>query len=226
MHSFTWPALRMTKRCGAALILALLALAQSAHAQNIRLVGTIGGSRAIVIVDEGRPRTLSAGDSHEGVRLVSVQGNTATFDVQGAKRTLTVGQVPTHVGQPVAKPAIKTLTLEVGQGGHYFADGAINGKSVRFMVDTGASTISLDAQTAQRLGLDLSQAQPIQISTANGFAQGLTTQLAEVDVGSLKQRDVQAIVVEHGMPYVLLGNSFLNHYDMTRNATSMTLKPR
>lgn len=199
----------------------LAMLAHHAWAQDVRLVGTIGGSRAIVIVDGGKPRTLATGQGHSGIQLLEVQGNTATFDVGGERQTLTVGQAPTRVASATSR-----LQLGADAGGHYFADGQINGQPVRFMVDTGASTVAMDAQTAARLGIDVARARPVRIATANGQTQGWTVQLREVRVGSLSQRDIAATVTQETMPFVLLGNSFLNHYHMTRDASAMVLQAR
>ena len=76
----------MARAYGPWLTACLLAtLASPASALDIRLAGTIGGSRAIVVIDDGRPVTLSTGQGHDGIRLLAVQGNTATFEIGGDK---------------------------------------------------------------------------------------------------------------------------------------------
>ncbi|RRD68224.1 TIGR02281 family clan AA aspartic protease [Comamonadaceae bacterium OH2310_COT-174] len=201
--------------------LCALLLAGAAAAQDVRLVGTIG-SRAIVSVDGGQPRTLAKGQSLGGVQLLEVQGNSATFQIGSSRQTLLVGQAPTHV-----TPGKTALTLSPSANGHYMSEGKINGHAVQFIVDTGASTIALDAKTARRLGIDYERSgQPIQVATANGKAQGWSVRLPTVSIGALTQRNVPATVVQQPMPFVLLGNSFLNHYQMTRDARSLVLKSK
>ncbi|MDO4724765.1 MAG: retropepsin-like aspartic protease, partial [Comamonadaceae bacterium] len=199
--------------------LCALLLAGAAAAQDVRLVGTIG-SRAIVSVDGAQPRTLAKGQSLNGVQLLSVQGNSATFQIGASRQTLLVGQAPAHV-----TPGKTALTLSPSPNGHYMSEGKINGHTVQFLIDTGASTVAMDARTARRLGIDYERSgQPTQIATANGKAQGWSVRLPSVSVGALSQRNVPATVVQQSMPFVLLGNSFLNHYQMTRDARSLVLK--
>ena len=86
------------------------------------------------------------------------------------------------------------------------AQGAINGRTVNVMLDTGATTNAKTAADAQRIGLDFSKGQPVRMNTANGVSQGYRVQLASVRVGDVEVYDVDAIVSQQPMPYILLGN--------------------
>lgn len=206
-------------------LLALLAGAvttTAALAQDVRLVGTVGGNRAIVVLPDGTPKTLTVGQSRDGVTLVAVERDRVVVSSNGEQFTLKLGESPARINNYTAQ----SLRLPAQQGGHYLSEGQINGQNVQFMVDTGASTVSLDAQLATRLGIDYRKGRPVQVGTANGTAQGWLINLPNIRVGGLQQANVSATVVQQTMPYVLLGNSFLNHYRMTRDASSMVLEAR
>ena len=104
--------------------------------------------------------------------------------------------------------------------------GAINGRSVNFMLDTGATAVALSLADAQRIGLDYAKGQPVQINTANGVAGGWRVKLSSVRVGDVEVYDVDAIVSQQPMPFVLLGNSFINRFSMRRDADQMVLEKR
>lgn len=212
------------QQCAAHVCLPLLLLlaSSSAWVQDVRLVGTVGGNRAIVVLGDGTPRTLGVGQTRDGVTLVSVERNRVVVSSDGEQYALKLGESPARIGTPNAQ----SLRMPVQQGGHYMADGQINGQKVQFMVDTGASTVSMDAQVATRLGIDYRQGRTVKIATANGQIQGWLISLPNIRVGGLQQANISATVVQEPMPFVLLGNSFLNHYRMTRDASSMVLESR
>lgn len=202
----------------------LLAGACAAHAQSVMLSGTIG-SRAILVIDGGAPRTLAPGQSAQGVRLVSVQGDQAVVE-SGGQRSLLRMDMPVSVGAQGAVGGGTRIVLPADSRGHFMTQGAINGRSVQFMLDTGATSVALSAADALRIGLDTSKAQPVQVRTANGVAQGHLLRLSSVRVGDVEVRDVDAVVSPQAMPYVLLGNSFINRFSMRRDADQMVLERR
>ena len=209
-----------------ALIPLLLAAACTfAHAQSVTLTGTIG-SRAILIVDGGAPKTLAVGEAFQGVKLVSLQGEQATVEA-GGKRVALRMDTPVSIGGNGGSGGGGTrIVLPVSSGGHFMAQGAINGRAVSFMLDTGATTIAMSAADAQRIGLDFSKGQPVRMNTANGIAPGYRLRLASVRVGDVEVYDVEAIVSEQPMPYILLGNSFISRFSMRRDADQMVLEKR
>ena len=79
---------------------------------------------------------------------------------------------------------------------------------------------------AERMGLNYKQGQLVQVGTANGVAQGWLVKLSSVRVGDVEVLDVDAVVSPVAMPYVLLGNSFLTRFQMTRNNDQMVLEKR
>jgi len=93
-------------------------------------------------------------------------------------------------------------------------------------VDTGASVVALGSSDADRMGLNYRTSPPVRVGTANGMAQGWRVKFASVRLGDVELFDVDGIVTAQPMPFVLLGNSFLNRFQMRREADLMVLERR
>jgi len=207
----------------AALLCAGTALA--AHADSVTLTGTIG-NRAILIVNGGAPRTVAPGQSVDGVRLVSTREQQAVVEVAGQRLTLSMDSPVSVGGGASGEGGGSRIVLPVGSGGHFVTQGAINGRAVTFMVDTGATSIAMSAADAQRIGLDFSKGRPVRMNTANGVTPGYRVQLDSVRVGDVEVHNVEAIVSQQPMPFILLGNSFIGRFSMRRDADQMVLEKR
>jgi len=116
--------------------------------------------------------------------------------------------------------------LSADSRGHFFSQGSINNRPVQFLVDTGASDVALGQSEADRLGLDYKSGRPVLMNTANGTAQGWRLKLRTVRLGEVTVYEVDAVVTPMPMPAVLLGNSFLNRFNMRRDADQLTLNRR
>jgi aspartyl protease family protein len=198
-----------------------------ANAQSVALSG-VAGSKALVTIDGSAPRFLSPGQSHQGVTLLSTQGESATVSVDGQRQTLRVGDAPVSVGRGAAPASAgpARIVLTADSQGHFMPAGQINGRAVQFMVDTGASQVVMSESDARRINLKFEQGQPVRVSTANGMATGYRVVLSSVRVGEVQVYEVAAIVLPQAMPYILLGNSFLTRFQMQRNNDQMTLEKR
>lgn len=204
----------------------LLCLATSAMAQTVGLAGMLG-TKALVIVDGSAPKSVAAGETYKGVKVVSTQGDVAVVEIAGKRHSLRVGDAPASVGASNAGDASSNrIVLSAGSGGHFFANGQINGRTALMMVDTGATGIGISMADADRMGIDYKSGRPMQISTANGVMQGWRIKLASVQIGDVIVREVDAGVATGAMPYVLLGNSFLSRFQMTRTNDQMVLDKR
>jgi len=205
----------------------LLALAQwPAWAQKVALTGLMG-QRALIVIDDAPPAVIAPGETRDGVTLISVSGDQAVVEILGRRQSLRVGEVPVSVGGRAGGPAAGTrVVLTAGPGGHFISSGQINGASVRFLVDTGATQVSMSAQEADRIGLQYRSGTPVLMSTANGAVQGFQVHLTSVRLGEVEIYNVQAIVTANPMPYVLLGNSFLTHFQLKQENSSLTLDKR
>lgn len=210
----------------AALLLSLLTLGSVALAQTVALSGMLGG-KALVIVDGSAPKSVAMGESYRGVKIISTQGDQAVMEIAGKRHTLRVGEAPASVSGNAGGEAGGTkVVLSAGSGGHFFTQGQINGRAVQLVVDTGATLVSLSVGDAERVGLNYKTGQAVQMSTANGVIPGWRLKLASVRVGDVVVYNVDAIVSSGAMPYVLLGNSFLTHFQMTRTNDQMVLDKR
>ena len=116
--------------------------------------------------------------------------------------------------------------LHAGSNGHFRTQGQINGRTVNFIVDTGASVVSMSVTDAEAIGLRYQSGQTVQVSTANGVTVGWRVKLSTVRLGSLDVYDVEALVTPAPMPYVLLGNSYLTRFQMTRTNDQLVLEQR
>jgi aspartyl protease family protein len=204
------------------MLLALAAL--PAQAADVSLAGVFGG-KAVLVVDGGAPRTLGIGArSPEGIKLLSVERDSAWVEVEGRRVHLRIGEnVASSRSRDAGVPAIH---LNADAQGHFLSDGAINGVPVRFLVDTGATVIALGRSDAQRANIRTGSAPAMAVQTANGVVRAWRVSLASVKLGGLTLNNVEAAVMETDMPHVLLGMSFLNRMDMQRSGQIMTLKPR
>ncbi|MEJ1128379.1 TIGR02281 family clan AA aspartic protease [Variovorax sp. CCNWLW225] len=203
----------------------LLAAAAGAHAaSSVMLTGTIG-SRAILIVNGAPPKTVAVGETFQGVKLVSLQAEQAVVELEGKRVNLRM-DTPVSIGGGTGTGGGSRIVLPADSRGHFMTQGAINGRTVTFMLDTGATSIALSAADAQRIGLDYSKGQRIQMNTANGVSSGYRLRLQSVRVGDVEVYDVEAIVSPQPMPFVLLGNSFINRFSMRRDADQMVLEKR
>ena len=195
-----------------------------AHAADVTLVGSIG-TKAIVVIDAGAPRMLAPGQkTAEGVVLLGVEKEGANFEIDGKKRTLRIGQAFSVPRAGTGKPS---ATLSADLGGHFIALGSINGGSVRFLVDTGATFVVLPAAQAKRLRVNYLQGERGQMQTANGIVLSYRVKLDRLRIGDIEVNNVDAVVVEsYTMDLALLGMSFLNRMEMKRDGQSMTLTKR
>jgi aspartyl protease family protein len=201
----------------------LLAAATSvAGATEISVVGLFPG-KAVLVIDGAAPKTYSVGTQvTEGVRLLAASEDGATVSIQGKRQVIPLGS---HVNR-VPNAGADRITLRADAQGHYITQGQINGGSVRMLVDTGATLISLPAAEALRLGIDYRRGQPAMVSTANGTAPVYRVKLDSVRVGEIVLNQVDAVVQESGLPLILLGMSFLSRTDMDRSGDRLTLSKR
>ena len=214
------PALRTV-----ALLSMLAFLSIAAHAESVALAGMLG-SKALLVVDGSAPKSVAAGETHQGVKVISTSGDQAVIEQSGKRVTLRVGEAPVSMSGGGGSARGTRIVLMAGSGGHFMTAGQINGKAVQFMVDTGATSIAMSSLDAERAGINYKSGQPVNMSTANGMAQGYRVKLASVRINDVEVYDVDAVVTPQAMPFMLLGNSYLTRFQMTRDNDQMTLVKR
>jgi aspartyl protease family protein len=208
-------------RFGLGLIVAIYA--DLVVAEDVSVVGVFGTNKAVLVVDGGTPRTITVGQSIGQVKLVEVNGDTVTIDIGGQHRKVAMG---TPVSFSGTTGAAHSTTLVADIRGHFIANGSINGASVMFLVDTGATVITIDRATAIRLGVDLERGDTGMANTANGAVPIIHVKLSKVSVGEVTLYDVDAVVVPTPLPQALLGMSFLNRMEMHRDGSILVLTQR
>lgn len=159
----------------------------------------VGGERKLVRVGQTGPG---------GVQVVSADATGAVLRVEGVERRYGLSR---ELSTGFAEPERKQLSVAKGRGGHYWVAGSINGQSVQFLVDTGATSVAINEIQARRLGIDFRvNGKPIVVGTASGSANAWQVRLGSVKVGAIDVVGVEAVVVEGSSPTdALLGMSFL-----------------
>ena len=209
----------LLRRC---LILWLCSWGFGALAADVALVGLLPG-KALVVIDGGKRQTLAVGaTTPEGVKLLTIESGAAVFEIDAKSRRVAIGQ--SVISTPGA--ARPTSTLIADARGHFVVPGSINGVPMKFLVDTGATLVSLGAADARRARIDAAKGTPGMTMTANGPARVWRVRLESVKLGDITLRDVDASVHEQDMPVVLLGMSFLNRMEIHRDGSAMTLTQR
>jgi aspartyl protease family protein len=205
-------------------LMGLLVLCTPAWAVDISVVALFPG-KAMLVVDKGKPRTLRAGETYAGVTLISSTSEEAIVSIDGKQQRL-------HIGEGVYSALSlqnehATVVLTPDRNGHFVSLGSINGASVRFLVDTGATMVSMSVDEARRAGVNYLAGERGYSQTANGVMPVYRVKLAQVTLGDITLRDIDGIVQENsGLPVVLLGMSFLGKLEMRREGDSLTLTKR
>jgi len=205
----------------AAMIVMLPALAA---AQSVSMSGSLG-DKALLLID-GAPRTVAVGATVSGVKVIRVTGSETVVEVGGKRQTLQLGGAQVNLGGTASAGGGTQIVLAAGPGGHFVTAGSINGRAVRFVVDTGATFIAMGEAEARRIGLDYARGQRGLVNTANGQVVSHRVSLGEVRVGDVTVYNVDAVVVPAGMDVILLGNSFLTRFQMKRDADVLVLDKR
>jgi aspartyl protease family protein len=210
---------------GSAAVLGICAAAATC-AQTVSLGGTLG-DKAVLIID-GVPRTLARGASHGNVRLIAVSADTAQVAVGDKALHLQLGgaSLKSAAGASGAGADADQVVMTAGSGGHFVSGGRINGQSVSFLVDTGATYLAMSQAEADRLGVRYRDGQRGMAQTANGAVPVHRARLASVRIGEVQLYDVDATIVPMQMDQILLGNNVLSRFQMKRENDTLTLVRR
>lgn len=206
--------------------LLLLILSMNVFAVEKITISGLFKNKAIVTID-GKQRLLKVGEpSPEGVLLISANAKEAVIEIDGEQKTYTLGQ---HIGSSFKKPTGRnTVSIAPDRGGMYEVNGSINGFQVKFLVDTGATSISMNKHHARRIGIDYKFEGKEGLSeTASGLDKIYIVNLKTVMVGGIKLHDVQAAVHDGDFPrIILLGNTFLGRVKMIREGQMLMLEEK
>ena len=206
------------------LFLIILLTAGTVHAvDEINIVGLFK-DRAVVELDGIRRILVPGKPSPEGIVLISANSREAVIEINGKKNTYTLGQrISNRFSAPTGQ---KTVTIAPDSAGMYVVSGSINDFQVDFVIDTGATYISMNKHQARRMGLDYKMTGKKGVtSTASGLDKIYIVKLAKVRVGDIVINDVQGAIHDGDFPqYILLGNSFLGRISMKRDGRLLKLE--
>ena len=161
---------------------------------------------------------LTPGQSFRNiVKLLSANEEVAVLEVSGKRYQYTIDSIQGGI-------LSEEVRLTPSPNGSYMANGRINGKSVTFIVDTGASYIAMNKNLASELKIDRGN-QKVLIHTASGTETNYLVTLDTVSIGDIKMSNIPAVISNHDHPReLLLGMSFLKHVDMSQENGQMVLK--
>lgn len=156
----------------------------------------------------------------------------ATACALGAAQGLlkvSAGQARADAPAPSAPVAASAIAAEVEKAvdGHYWAQADVDGRWIRMLVDTGASTVALTPRDAQRLGYSLADLRfDHPVATANGSTQAAAITLDRVSIGGAQVEHVAALVVRDGLGASLLGMTYLGRLSrFEATPTTLVLRP-
>ena len=206
------------------LVLCLGSAVTFVQAADVRVVGLFSG-RAVLLVD-GQQRLLKPGQtSPEGVTLISATSEEAVLLIDGQETT---ARLDGRVSARKRTPEVKEVQVWRDTAGMYTTVGSINGLPVSFLVDTGATTVAMNANQARRLGIDYRViGRQSGVTTASGVARAWMVTLNTVKVGDLELHNVAAVVLEGAYPATtLLGMSYLGRLEINNDGRLMTLRKK
>lgn len=179
-------------------------------ANSVTVKGLFGGA-ALLIID-GEQVLLKKGKEKFGVKLIDASSKDAVLEINGKRQRVGLSK---QVGGQYQTARTKTVRLASGRGGHHWVRGQVNGRSIEFLVDTGASLIAMNISTARRLGIDYEKGAPSRIQTANGTVETRIVNLSKVTIGEITHYNISASVsLNNALTVTLLGNSFLSRVNL------------
>ena len=198
-------------------------LAETKTGPRIVVMGLFTNS-AVVQID-GQERILKVGKvSPEGVKLISANSKAADVEVQGKRYTLVLNR---GIGTRFSEAAKTEVRIASQVNGHYVTPGRINNKAVEFLVDTGATSIAMNADTARHLGINYSTANAVSVQTAQGSTQAYAVVLDSASVGEVTVFSPEALIIDGEFPKsILLGNTFLSRVDLKVEQGVMVLQTK
>ncbi|HKB83396.1 MAG TPA: TIGR02281 family clan AA aspartic protease [Burkholderiales bacterium] len=205
-------------------LLGLSVLCAPAWAVDVSVVALFPG-KAMLVMDKGKPRTLRVGETFADVTLIGATSEEAIVSINGRQQRLHIGEGVYSALSVQSEHA--TVVLSADRDGHFVSSGSINGASVRFLVDTGATMVSMSVDEARHAGVNYLAGKRGYSQTANGVTPIYKVKLDQVTLGDITLRDIDGMVHENGgFPVVLLGMSFLGKLEMRREGDSLTLTKR
>lgn len=203
------------------LLLCLIFVCQSSYA-DVLAVGLMKNMAILEV--QGEKVILKSGQTKSGVQLLSANSKEAVIIYNGQQQVLGLG---TSLASEYSAPIVKSVRISRGLRGQYYTSVKVNGRSVKMLVDTGASSVAMSSKTAKSLGINYRDGRKVRSETASGVVPSYSFKLDSVQIGGIKRYGVRASVIEGSHPTEpLLGMSFLNSLKISEEEGMMVLSER
>jgi len=207
----------------------LLSCSVSAAEVSVNAVALFN-DRAMLSINNAKAKIIRAGSQFMGVKLISSTTQEAVIEVNGRRETLKLNSgvlLSQSLGTKASESYKTTLEIFVDEQGFFQSSGKVNGRSIKFLIDTGANIVVLNSIDASRIGLEYLDGRQTLAATASGTAPMYTVTLDSISIGGIEQEDIEAGVIVGQFPQTpLLGMTFLRGVNMNRTGNTMRLTKR
>jgi aspartyl protease family protein len=184
--------------------------AAQAQAASVTVEALLPNTAVLMI--NGQRKTLKAGASFEGVKLLSADASVAVLEINGERLRLGLNR---NITTKYVAPERRQLDIPRNDRMQYITTALLNGRSIQVMVDTGANVVAMNSRQATALGIDYKAGVPSKLETASSIIDAWMVNLQSVELGGIRVENVRATVAEGDYPStILLGMSFLQHVEM------------
>ena len=184
----------------------------------------------VVVTIDGKQQILKKNKlTPEGVKLIKSNSKEATIEIDGISKVFTLDEKIGNIFKTTSddeKPYSfkKRVTIKGDAMGMYKTSGQINGKTVEFLVDTGATLVSMSSGLAEQLKIKYEKGKKVQMMTAKGPSIAYVVELNKVKVGDIELYNITGSVSDDMTGRALLGMSFLGKLDMKRKGEYLVLE--
>jgi aspartyl protease family protein len=198
---------------------AALLVACNVQALEIEVVGLFKNA-ALVRIDGERKLLKQGVVSAEGVELIQADSRGAVVVYNDERIELFLSsKISTRFEQPTS-----SMVQIVGRNNQFKTSGSINGQSVGFLIDTGATVVAMNQNHAISLGIDYEKGKVARVETAGGVINAYQVFVDSITVGGIRAANVEVAILEGNHPSdILLGMSFLQHVEIQKSKGLMTL---
>ena len=206
------------------LVLYFFLIPVSFAVDQLEVQGLFSG-KAVVMID-GKRHVLNVGQtSEEGVKVISADSRFAVLEVDGKQAEYSLGS---SINMNYTKSKSVKEQIMANNRGMFLTYGSINGQTVKFLVDTGATSVAMSSIEAKRLGIAYRlDGELSRVNTASGMAKSWSVKLKSVKVGKIKQKNVQAVVIDGSHPTeILLGMSFMDRLKVNKEGNKLVLEQK
>ena len=189
---------------------------------SVKVIALFTGKAMLQV--NGKQKIVKQGETFEGVLLKSATPRGAVVVIDGKETAMNLNQSTIGGYKKPERAKVKIYPDNIGM---YSVKGTINNQPTNFLVDTGATFVTLSGKKADSLGIDYLRGQLTKTQTASAVVDAWIIKLDSVSIGGILIRNVDAIVIPgNSIPEVLLGNSFLSQTSMNRTGQVLEIKKR